>query len=103
MYMTFTQVKLNYYVRPFGVMGSLKLVAGIGLIVAGIVFVNPFASGVGNFCTTIPADQLLFDRGCNIHWSFPTYPIFIPLFAGGIVFIGWAVRDMRRPTQIQSH
>ena len=80
-----------------------KLVAGIGLIVAGVVLVNPFASGIANFCTTIPADQLLFQPGCNVHWSFPTYPIFIPLLAGGLVMIGWVVRDMRRPTEIRTH
>jgi hypothetical protein len=84
-------------------MGSLKLVVGIGLIIAGIVFVNPIVSGVANFCTTIPGDTLLFQPGCNIHWTFPTYPIFMPLFAGGTVLIGWAGRDKRRPPQLQSH
>jgi hypothetical protein len=82
-------------------MSFLKLVSGIILVIVGAVFVNPFVNGVANFCTTLTHDRLLYDPGCNIHWSDPTYPIFVPLFVGGIVLIGWAVKDMQAPPQIQ--
>jgi hypothetical protein len=82
-------------------MVALKLVAGISLIILGVVFANPFTSGVANICT-MGSDFLSYQPGCNIHWSSPTYPIFMPLFAGGIVLIGWAIRDMRTPPQIHS-
>jgi hypothetical protein len=82
---------------------SLKIIAGISLILVGVVFVNPFASGIANICTDSFYDNFLsYQTGCNINWAFPIYPIFIPLFVTGIVLIGWALRDMRTPPQIES-
>jgi hypothetical protein len=82
---------------------SVKIIVGISLILVGVVFVNPFASGIANICTDSFYENFLsYQTGCNIQWASPTYPIFMPLFVTGIVLVGWTLRDMRRPPQIES-
>lgn len=76
-------------------------VAGVTLMITGLVIAFPNSSGVMNVCTT-QSDFLSYLEGCNI-WlrSNPTYPIFLPLLAVGIALVLWGCMKLGAAPQLQ--
>jgi len=81
---------------------SKKVSIGGFLIFLGLLFMFPDESRVGNICypeslNLIESPFPMYLEGCNI-WmrTNPTYPIFIPLMAFGVLILIFGLKDSHR-------